>query len=111
MPSSTTSCVEHPATAAPLAHLRDHHGWQVHELPVDDECRVVLDEIPSAAVGLGTLILAHNETGAIQPVPELAELQLSPVEVRADGVVVHGARATVRRPKVRQDAGRRSISR
>lgn len=44
-------------------------------------------------------------------VPELAELQLSPVEVRADGVVVHGARATVRRPKVRQDAGRRSISR
>ena len=70
---AVTSCVEHPATAAPLAHLRDHHGWQVHELPVDDECRVVLDEMPSAAVGLGTLILAHNETGALQPAPEFAE--------------------------------------
>lgn len=70
---AVTSCVEHPATAAPLAHLRDHHGWQVHELPVDDECRVVLDEIPSAAVGLGTLILAHNETGALEPVPDFAE--------------------------------------
>lgn len=70
---AVTSCVEHPATAAPLAHLREHHGWRVHELAVDGACRVVLDEMPSGAVGLGTLILAHNETGAIQPVPELAE--------------------------------------
>ena len=44
-------------------------------------------------------------------VPELAELQLSPVEVTPRGVVVHAARATVERPEVRQDAGRRSISR
>ena len=70
---AVTSCVEHPAMAAPLAHLRDHHGWQVHELPVDGACRVVLDEMPSGAVGLGTLILAHNETGALQPVPVFAE--------------------------------------
>ena len=80
---AVTSCVEHPATAAPLAHLREHRGWRVHELPVDDECRVVLDEMPSAAVGLGTLILAHNETGAIQPGPELAERVQGGVQVGA----------------------------
>lgn len=44
-------------------------------------------------------------------VPELAELRLSPVEVRQSGLVVHGARAVVRRPEARQDAGRRSITR
>lgn len=44
-------------------------------------------------------------------VPELAELELSPVEVTPHGVVVHAARATVERPEVRQDARRRSISR
>mgnify|MGYP002651985552 CR=1 FL=1 len=70
---AVTSCVEHPATAAPLAHLREHHGWRVHELPVDGECRVRLDELPPGAIGLGTLILAHNETGALQPVPDFAE--------------------------------------
>lgn len=70
---AVTSCVEHPATAAPLAHLQEHHGWQVHELPVDGECRVRLDDLPTGAIGLGTLILAHNETGAIQPVAQLAE--------------------------------------
>ncbi|MFX4287413.1 cysteine desulfurase family protein [Janibacter sp. G349] len=70
---AVTSCVEHPATAAPLAHLQEHHGWQVHELPVDGGCRVRLDALPTGAIGLGTLILAHNETGAIQPVAQLAE--------------------------------------
>lgn len=44
-------------------------------------------------------------------VPELADLTLSPVEVTPRGVTVHGATAAVRRPQVRQDARRRSISR
>ena len=48
---AVTSCVEHPATAAPLAHLREHHGWRVHELPVDGECRVRLDELPPGPSG------------------------------------------------------------
>ncbi|MGO4356996.1 cysteine desulfurase family protein [Janibacter sp. RAF52] len=80
---AVTSCVEHPATAAPLAHLREHHGWRVHELPVDGECRVRLDGLPTGAIGLGTLILAHNETGALQPVADLAE------RVHAAGGLVH----------------------
>lgn len=80
---AVTSCVEHPATAAPLAHLREHYGWRVHELPVDGECRVRLDGLPTGAIGLGTLILAHNETGALQPVADLAE------RVHAAGGLVH----------------------
>lgn len=67
-----TSSVEHPATVAPLAHLQEQ-GWRVHELPVDEECRVRLEETPTKPLGLGTLILAHNETGALQPVAEFAE--------------------------------------
>ncbi|WP_068258609.1 cysteine desulfurase family protein [Janibacter limosus] len=69
---AVTSQIEHPATVEPLAHIATQHGWAVHELPVDTECRVRLDEFPSGRVGLGTLILAHNETGAIQPVAEFA---------------------------------------
>lgn len=80
---AVTSCVEHPATAAPLAHLREHYGWRVHELPVDGECRVRLEELPTGAIGLGTLILAHNETGALQPVADLAE------RVHVSGGLVH----------------------
>lgn len=77
-----TSTIEHPATVAPLTHLRGL-GWRVHELPVDDESRVRLDDVPTVPVGLGSLILAHNETGAVQPMAEFAE------RVHAAGGVVH----------------------
>lgn len=80
---AVTSAVEHPATVEPLAHLATQHGWAVDELPVDAECRVRLDQFPSGRVGLGTLIFAHNETGAIEPVAEFAE------RVRSAGGVVH----------------------
>lgn len=80
---AVTSAIEQPATAEPLAHLAAQHGWVVQELPVDVECRVRSDEIPSGPVGLGTLILAHNETGALQPMAEFAE------RIHAAGGVVH----------------------
>lgn len=80
--TTITSAIEHPATVEPLAHLRDL-GWRVPELPVDGGCRVRLEEFPVAPVGLGSLVLAHNETGAIQPVAEFAE------RVHAAGGVVH----------------------
>lgn len=77
-----TSVVEHPATVEPLAHLRDS-GWRVHELPVDPASRVLLEAAPHGPIGLGTLILAHNETGAIQPVADFVE------RVHDAGGVVH----------------------
>lgn len=80
--TALTSAVEHPATEAPLAHLRDQ-AWRTHELPVDGESRVRLEEMPTVPVGLGTLILAHNETGAIQPMTAFVE------RVHAAGGVAH----------------------
>lgn len=79
---AVTSAVEHPATVEPLAHLRGA-GWRVHELPVDPRARVLSDELPPVPVGLGTLILAHNETGSIQPVTDFA------TRVHDAGGVVH----------------------
>lgn len=98
--AALTSAVEHPATQAPLAHLRDQ-GWRVHELPVDAASRVRLEEIPTVPLGLGTLILAHNETGAIQPVGDFAE------QVHSAGGVVHAdaAQAVGKVPVSVEDLG------
>lgn len=98
--AALTSTVEHPATVAPLAHLRDQ-GWRVHELPVDAECRAIVDDAPTVPVGLGTLILAHNETGAIQPAAEFAE------RVHAAGGVAHAdaAQAVGKVPVSVEDLG------
>ena len=80
---AVTSAIEHPATVAPLAHLRAAHNWRVNELPVDGEARVDLAAFPSGPVGVGTLILAHNEVGTLQPVTEFAHA------VHAAGGVAH----------------------
>ncbi len=77
------SRIEHPATAAPLAHLADTHGWRVHELDVDGDARILPSAIPRGAIGLGTLILAHNEIGTVQPMRYFADA------VHAAGGLVH----------------------
>ena len=83
-----TSVVEHPATVQPLALLREA-GWRIHRLPVDAAGRVRADDVPEGPIGLGTLILAQNEVGTLQPVAEVAE------RVHAAGGVMHadGAQA------------------
>ncbi|HEY3410831.1 MAG TPA: aminotransferase class V-fold PLP-dependent enzyme, partial [Propionicimonas sp.] len=63
---AVTSVVEHPATVQPLG-LLEADGWTIHRLPVDREGRVAADAVPTGPIGLGTLILAQNETGTIQP--------------------------------------------
>lgn len=80
---AVTSAIEHPATVAPLAHLHAEHGWQVHEQPVDAEARVLLDAFPDGPIGVGTLILAHNEIGTLEPVAEFS------TRVQAAGGVAH----------------------
>jgi len=67
-----TTAVEHPATTAPLALLAGA-GWTVHRLPVDTEGRTGTAEIPAGPVGLGTVILAQNEVGTVQPVRAIAD--------------------------------------
>ncbi len=77
-----TSAVEHPATIEPL-RLLEADGWRVHRLPVDAQGRVSADQVPQGPVGLGTLILAQNETGTIQPVAQVGE------RIHAAGGVMH----------------------
>jgi len=66
-----TTAVEHPATTAPLA-LLGAVGWAIHQLPVDADGRASAAELPAGSVGLGSVILAQNEVGTIQPVRAIA---------------------------------------
>lgn len=80
--AAATSVVEHPATAQPLA-LLEADGWTIHRLGVDAAGRIDPETVPSGPLSLGTLILAQNEVGTIQPVARFAE------RVHAAGGVVH----------------------
>ena len=80
-----TSAVEHPATTAPLA-LLEGSGWMLTRVPV--AASGILDLAASLAalgddVALATVMLAHNETGALMPVAELA------AAARAHRALVH----------------------
>ena len=97
---AVTSVVEHPATDQPLARLR-RAGWSVHRLPVDAAGRVAAEDVPAGPIGLGTLILAQNEVGTLQPVAQVAE------RVHAAGGVMHadGAQAIGKVPVTVDDLG------
>ncbi len=79
--------IEHPAIAGPLARL-EARGWPVDRLPVGADGRVVAATIVDRA-RFATMILAHNETGALQPVAELAAL-MPGVPVHTDAVQAVG---------------------
>ncbi len=80
-----SSPIEHPAVVEPVARL-EAAGFAVDRVPVDDQG--LADAARMAATfrdetRFATLMLANNETGAIQPVGELAEL------AAARGIPVH----------------------
>ena len=80
-----SSPIEHPAIAEPVARL-EAAGFAVDQVPVDGQG---LADAPRMAEAFrddtrfATLMLANNETGAVQPVGELAAL------ARARGIPVH----------------------
>ena len=68
------SPIEHPCVTEPLQQLKQR-GFQLDFLPVNELGVVELDELESLiqpATRLVTLMLANHETGALQPVDELA---------------------------------------
>ena len=79
-----TTAVEHPATANPCTWL-EGQGWHVTRLGVDARGEVrPADARPAlAGAALLTILHAHNETGVLQPVAELARL------AHAEGALVH----------------------
>ncbi len=88
-----SSPIEHPAVAGPVARLEEL-GWTVDRPEVDGEGLADAGGMVARirdGTRLATLILAHNETGAIQPVGELAKLAAGRgVPVHADGVQAVG---------------------
>ncbi len=80
-----SSAIEHPAIAEPVARL-EAAGFTIHRLTVDSRGLVNALEMTAAFhpdTRFATLMLANNETGAIQPVSELA------AHAMARGIPVH----------------------
>ncbi len=81
-----TTTIEHSAVLGAAAHLREHFGVEVTYVPVDE--RGIVDPVAVASAirpdtFLVSVMLANNEIGTIQPVPEIARL------ARSRGVLVH----------------------
>lgn len=80
-----TSAVEHPAVLASCRALAAE-GWEITVLPVDRKGIVAVEELRRALrpdTVLVSIMLANNETGALQPVRELAAV------ARSHGVLFH----------------------
>ena len=68
------SAIEHPCVREPARQLR-RNGWQLREVAVDANCRVADEDFEAALAGKPSIIsvmLANNETGAVQDVAKLA---------------------------------------
>lgn len=80
-----TSSIEHPAVLSACRWLEDR-GFTVTYLKVDRQGRVDPDDLRAAITNdtlLVSIMMANNETGALQPIEELAEI------ARSRGVIFH----------------------
>jgi cysteine desulfurase len=77
------SPVEHPSVIEPARAL-EAQGWRLDWLPVDGDGRVDVDAWqPDPETRIVSAMWANNETGVIEPVPELAR------KARASGAWMH----------------------
>jgi cysteine desulfurase len=68
------SAIEHAAVLGPAEDLI-RQGWDIHHIPVDSDCRIdliALRKLLDSDVHLVSVMLANNETGAIQDVKNIA---------------------------------------
>lgn len=69
------SAIEHPCVREPAKQLA-RRGWRLVEIAVDNDCRVTSADFGTALAAQPALIsvmLANNETGAVQDIALLAE--------------------------------------
>jgi cysteine desulfurase len=69
------SAIEHPCVREPVKQLV-RAGWRLREIAVDENCRVASADFRAALEekpGLVSVMLANNETGAVQDIYVLAE--------------------------------------
>jgi len=97
-PALVISSIEHPSVVGPAEALA-RRGWRLHRLPVSAQGVVDVDhvcetletssETPRAA--LFSVMLGNNETGVLQPVPEIAAAcRQAGVPLHTDAVQVAG---------------------
>jgi cysteine desulfurase len=72
-PRAIASPLEHPSVSAALVHLADN-GWKIDYLVLNDRGLAQWDSLAAEPHRIATLMLANNETGAIQHVAELATI-------------------------------------
>ncbi|MEV7524599.1 cysteine desulfurase family protein [Streptomyces sp. NPDC091371] len=85
-PHIVTQTTEHPAVLETCRALERLHGVNVTYLPVDHEGRVHPETLAAALTEhtvLVSVMAANNETGALQPITELARI------TRAHGALFH----------------------
>ena len=71
-----TSVIEHPSVAGVCAEL-EKRGWEITRLPVYENGLVRIEDVSEALRSdtiLITIMLANNEIGTIQPIPQIAAL-------------------------------------
>ena len=71
-----TSAIEHPCVSRPALAMQVY-GWQMHSIKVDSNCNVNmahLQKMLQVPTNLVSVMLANNETGAIQDIAKIAEI-------------------------------------
>ncbi len=67
---------EHEAVLKTAAHLEKEHWAQIEWMPIDAGGRLAIKQLPkfdAAQTAVVSCMWANNETGAIQPIPELVD--------------------------------------
>jgi cysteine desulfurase len=71
-----TSAIEHPCITRP-AKAMQARGWHAHDIRVDSDCKLDMHHLHNllkAPTNLVSVMLANNETGALQNIAQIAEL-------------------------------------
>jgi cysteine desulfurase len=71
-----TSSIEHPCVSRPAIAMQQH-GWKAHSIKVDSDCQIDLEDLKTkleTPTGLISVMLANNETGAIQDIQKVVAL-------------------------------------
>lgn len=93
VPHVISSTIEHPSILEPLRHLRDNGSIELSLLPVDPASGQVvpsdLEKFVSPSTCLLTVMLANNETGVLQPIPELSVAARRASKKHGNSIFVH----------------------
>ncbi|MCH9799011.1 MAG: cysteine desulfurase [Betaproteobacteria bacterium] len=88
-----TSSIEHPCVSNPVKAMQ-YRGWQANRIKVNDNCELDMQDLQTqlaVPTNLVSVMLANNETGAIQDIEKVVELAATKkVLVHTDAVQALG---------------------